>query len=92
MTADEFLELYNDCDGEFDGNSENVILLEQSEWKIDYKDYASRSTIYKKDTQWFAIYESRSGSYYSDYYYDEPTCEEVIPQEVTTITYVTKST
>ena len=62
-----------------------------SDWEIDYKDYANKTIVYKVNDQYFRIWCSRSGSYYSDYHYDDPTCEEVIPKQVTTTIYVKKS-
>lgn len=89
MTSDEFLKLYNDYDQEIEGE-EGVTLVESGDWEIDYKDYAFKKGVYKIGSQYFAIYEQRSGSYYTDYCYDDPSCEEVFPQEVTRIEYVTK--
>lgn len=65
-------------------------LIEEGDWVNEYKDYDSKINIYQKiDTgKYYAYNDSRSGSYYSDYEYDNPTeLVEVEPVQVTTTIY-----
>lgn len=86
MTAAEFLALMDE-DGE---PPEEATIVQDGDWEIDYKDYASKDTTYKMGEQFFMVAQRRSGNYYSDYYYDDPECYEVVPQEVTVTRYVVK--
>lgn len=65
-------------------------LVEEGEWVNEYKDYDLKTNIYQKiDTgKYYAYNDSRSGSYYSDYEYDNPTeLVEVEPVQITTTIY-----
>lgn len=86
ITAEEFLALMDE-DGE---PPEEATVVQSGDWEINYKDYATKDTTYKFGEQFFTVSESRSGSYYSDYDYDDPTCYEVVPKEVTVTRYVVK--
>lgn len=61
--------------------------VEDNDW-IDDGKYSYSSSVYKCDQgNHFEISQSRSGSYYSDYYYSEPEVHQVKPV-VETITRV----
>lgn len=67
------------------------LLVEEGEWVNNYKDYDIKESIYKHvgSGKFYAYYDSRSGSYYSDYEYDSPDeLVEVTPVETKTITYM----
>lgn len=67
---------------------ENFERVLSGDWIDDYK-YSCLQTVYKdKNTgKFYGIYNSRSGSYYSDYYYSEAEVEEVKPVEVVKTIY-----
>ena len=77
---DEVLELWAD-----DGLDEDIV--EDGDWVDDGK-YSFRTSIVKHNDKYFEISESRSGSYFTDYHYDDPEAYEVTPEikmvEVTT--------
>lgn len=60
-------------------------IIEQEEWEIEFKDYASRESIVKYDGKYYSITEHRSGSYYTDYHYDDPIITEVEPKTETVV-------
>lgn len=73
-------------------------IVETTEWTQDHK-YQTRDVIFKdKETgKFYEIYESRSGSYHSDWFYDHeywktdndvPTPVEVKKKEVTITKWV----
>lgn len=77
----------------FDEGCEDIgfELVEEGEWVNNYKDYDLKEDIYKhiESGKFYAYYGSRSGSYYSDYEYDNPDeLVEVQPVETKTITYM----
>jgi len=84
MTEEEFLKIYNDADKEPDFH-----IVRYGEW-MDEGKFANQEVVYQVGEQYFAIVLSRSGSYFSDYYYDEPFCAEVVPKEIVKVEYVTK--
>lgn len=43
-------------------------MIEEGEW-IDDGKYSHKTMIFKKDDKYWAISDSRSGSYFTDYYY-----------------------
>jgi len=69
---------------------EGFEIVEEGEWIQDYK-YQGREIIFKFEDKHYSLYESRSGSYHSDWYYgsenwsEEVEVYEVEPVEVTTI-------
>ena len=69
-------------------------LVDDNEWEREYKDYQTRQRVFlhKPSKEHWLIYESRSGSYYTDYHYDEPVATRVYPKEETkvVITWSTK--
>jgi hypothetical protein len=83
MNAKDILKLWEECDGELDKTTP-LSLEEEGEWTQDYK-YQNLTTIVKHvetDTFW-AIHQSRSGSYHTDWYYNDPDCNQVKPVEET---------
>lgn len=71
LTDQEVLKLFEEED-------ERLEDVQQGSWKNDAK-YQHRESIVR-DTETgklYAIYESRSGSYWQDYEYDDPTVCEV---------------
>lgn len=92
MTLDELRylvkEAYKKCAGFVgDDDIEALTIVEEGDW-IDDGKYSHRSDVYStEDGKHFQIRSSRSGSYYSDYYYSEPDVYEVKPV-VKTITKV----
>jgi hypothetical protein len=93
MTSEEFLKLYIDNDS--DPEDDMIKCVDNGDW-IDDGKYSYKKTVYRvcydtgEWTRYFCISEGRSGSYFSDYYYNDPNCTEVFPQQVTTTIYVTK--
>ncbi|SMG43365.1 hypothetical protein [Paraburkholderia susongensis] len=82
ITTAEVLKLFED-------ESEDLKEIVGGDWEIDYKDYASRSTVQQHvpTGRYFSITENRSGSYYTDYFYGDSDCTEVEPVEVTVTQY-----
>ncbi|MGQ0595843.1 hypothetical protein [Aquabacterium sp.] len=91
LSAEEFLKLMADNDDEPDG----VSCVYEDDWTQDYK-YQVRANVYRVDAtgQCFQVCESRSGSYHTDWYYNDPDCFEVWPvtetKTVTVTNYVTE--
>lgn len=91
-------ELYNELSFSSEGESfEGFTVIEEGEWVVDGKYEHKRTVVQHDESQrYFALYESRSGSYFSDYHYDEietdsegmVELDEVFPEEVTTIQYL----
>jgi len=74
----------NFVDDELD--SETYTVVENGDWIEDGK-YSFKETIIKYQGKFYSISEARSGSYYSDYYYNEPEAYEVEPYEITVTKY-----
>ena len=58
-----------------------------SEGKVDIREEVYH---FKDDNTYYKLIQARDGDYFSDYEYYEPEIYEVVPQEVTTITYKKK--
>lgn len=86
MTAKEFLALWLENDQETPEGWEEV---ESGDWIADYK-YQNQESVYFKDGQYFCVVQTRSGSPFSDYNYEDPECFEVVPEVVETVTYKVK--
>jgi len=71
---EEILELYKEED-------ESVEIIEDGDW-IDDGKYSFKETVIKYEGKYYQIDESRSGSYYTDYDYFDPTIIEVTPEDV----------
>ena len=77
MTNEEILELYDD-------RSKLITIIEDGDWVAEHK-YQYRDVIIQFEDKYYSINESRSGSPFSDYEYDEPTICEVTPVEKTIV-------
>lgn len=85
--SEELQECFNYC--EFNGD-EDFEVVEEGDWVCDYK-YEICTNVFKRksDGKYFAHDQSRSGSYHTDYYYNDPEdLYEVERKEVVTIQYV----
>lgn len=83
----EILDDHNGRSDDYDFNDSDYLqLVSEEDWCVDSK-YEHRQVIYwsTKHHVHVAVDESRSGSYYSDYYYSEPTVSLVKKQEVQVI-------
>ena len=69
----------------FDSGTGGIEVIEQGEWQIEYKDCSLKESIVKFEGKYYSITEQRSGSYYSDYYYDDPIIIEVEPKIETVV-------
>jgi hypothetical protein len=81
MTAKEILELFEEEDPRLE-------TVSAGDWVSEHK-YELCTTIVE-DTETgklWAIHQSRSGSYFSDYFYDDPTATEVVAYQVTRTEY-----
>jgi hypothetical protein len=76
LTAEEFLKLWKDEDCAYSGEPEGWEVVEETDWTQDHK-YQYQETTYHKDGQYFSVTQSRSGSYHTDWYYNDPECFEV---------------
>jgi hypothetical protein len=56
-------------------------IIEEEDW-IDDGKYSFKSTYVKWKDAYYRIDQSRSGSYFTDYYYDDPTYVQVVPEQV----------
>jgi c-di-GMP-related signal transduction protein len=77
------MNLYEEVYVPWDEGDDDFKQITSSEWENDYKDYASRYVIVQQISteKYYQINESRTGSYYSDYYYDDPEIFEVTPEK-----------
>lgn len=66
---------------EKDEEWEGFKVIEQGEW-IDEGKYQYRDTVFKYDDKIWEFFVSRSGSYFSDYYYDIEDATETEAYEV----------
>jgi hypothetical protein len=66
--------------------SEDFECVEGDDWTQDHK-YQVRSLVYKhkESERFFMVHESRSGSPFSDWYYDDPQVVEVYPESRTVV-------
>ena len=83
-----FNQCFEDEESDYDRHPE-ITLAESGDWVDDGK-YSFRSDIYyhKNTNSYWDVTQSRSGSYFSDYYYDKPNLYRVEPKEVKTIQWV----
>ena len=63
-------------------DAEGLKIIEQSPWEDEGK-YSTRYTVVLFKGSHFSIDERRSGSYFTDYHYDDPEFYEVKPVEKT---------
>lgn len=67
---------------DYDGDDcEDFKVIEEGEW-IDDGKYSSCETIIKHKQEYYNVYQARSGSYFTDYEYDDPEVYKVVPKEV----------
>lgn len=61
------------------GDNPDFVVTEDGDWINEYKDCDVREAIVQQQStgKYFCIDQSRSGSYYSDYEYDDPQIIEV---------------
>lgn len=78
-------ELHNRIYEAFDEETDDIEVIESGKWEHAYKDYFVKESIVKFDGKYYSIGDYRSGSYYSDYSYDEPTIVEVEPKTETVV-------
>jgi hypothetical protein len=62
-------------------------IIEEGDWVTEYKDFATKETIFKYEDNFYKMTATRSGSYYTDYDYDEPEFCEVVPRQITKTIY-----
>ncbi len=73
-----------------------IKVIESTDWEGGGK-YQDQSVIFEFEGKFYELYQSRSGSYYSDYWHDredwgdEVECQEVEPYEITTTKWRKKS-
>jgi len=72
-----------------DDLDESWKMVDEGDWTDEGK-YQNCEMIVEKNGQYFAIALGRSGSYYTDWYYDEPECYPVERKEITTVKWVRK--
>lgn len=75
------LELWEETYGESDEEA-GLLVVEEGDW-IDDGKYSFRNTIVSFEGKFFDIAESRTGSYHTDYYYNDPEAYEVAPHTET---------
>jgi hypothetical protein len=84
MTIEEFLAAYEAADQCLDELPEEFTVVEVGEWSQEHKSQYARHIVMAHG-QFFCISESRSGSYHTDWFYDEPTVQEVTREEETKV-------
>jgi hypothetical protein len=62
---------YNDLE-----DIEGIEIVEEDDWTQEHK-YQYKDTYFKYKDHFFCLSESRSGSYHTDWYYNEPDVYEV---------------
>lgn len=68
----------------FEDGSKDVEIVERGDWVEEGK-YSYRSTVVKYEDTFYMITESRSGSYFTDYHYEDPEIVQVAPREETIV-------
>ena len=74
---------------EGDDEHDDLEVVQESDWTSEGK-YEYSDTVYRHipTGRFVCIGQSRSGSYFSDYEYDDPSISEVVPEVVTITRYV----
>jgi hypothetical protein len=62
----------------FEGDAEELAVVERGEWTQDHK-YQNRETVCGYGGKFYSFCESRSGSYHTDWYYNDTEVYEVQP-------------
>lgn len=65
----------------FTDEDPELTVIKEGNW-VDEGKRSFRTSIVTIDNKFYQIEESRSDSYYTDYYYDDPEVYEVVPKEV----------
>lgn len=65
----------------------DIETVEEGSWEQDGK-YQFCEAIFKHEDEFYCVSQSRSGSYHSDWYYNDPDVYEVTPKEIKTIKWV----
>lgn len=68
----------------FQDEAKSVEIVEDGDW-IDDGKYSFKDTIVKYQDTYYQISESRSGSYFTDYYYNDPDIYQVTRREETVV-------
>ncbi|UIW10578.1 ribonucleotide reductase [Aeromonas phage BUCT695] len=90
MNKNAFSEIFNTFkEGDGSDLPGHFEVIEEGEWEVEYKDYATRRTVVREmnDDMYYAVDEYRSGSYYTEFHYDDPVIQIVKPVEKTIIVY-----
>ena len=78
-------ELHNRIYEAFDEETDDIEVIEQGDWEIQYKDCATKESIVKFEGKYYSIIDARNVSYYTDYFYDDPIITEVEPKIETVV-------
>lgn len=86
-------------DVQFDDQAEDspYKIIEKTAWKLEYKDMCTKDTYFEFEGKFYCLTSGRSGSHYTDYYYnsddwdDLVECPEVEQVEVTKYEWRTKN-
>lgn len=57
------------------------LCVEEGDWEQDHK-YQYNTSVYEYEGVYVQVNQSRSGSYHSDWYYNDPTFTKVVPRKV----------
>ena len=84
MNLKQLLKEWQDGDDEH----QDLNVIEEGEWEQDHKTQ-SRETVFRHipNGRFVSIIENRSGSYHTDWYYDDPEIYEVAPETKTITVY-----
>lgn len=66
------------------GHDDQSEVIEEGDWTDEGK-YSYSESIIRFGDKFYSIQQSRSGSYYTDYYYNDPEITEVTRQEKTVV-------
>ena len=78
-------ELHNRIYEAFDEETDDIEVIEHSEWENEFKDHDTKESIVKFEGKYYSVVESRNGSYYTDYFYNDPIITEVEPKIETVV-------
>lgn len=75
----------------FDDEDDSLEIVEEGDWTQDHK-YQHMETVAKYEGKFYSFNQSRSGSYHTDWYYNDTEVYEVEPvtKTITVTTYVLK--
>lgn len=59
-------------------DEEELEMAQEGEWEQDHK-YQFKSSVAKYEDKFYQFSESRSGSYHTDWYYNDTDVQEVTP-------------